>query len=211
MPTLQQQVMALYVAYYDRAPDAGGLQYWLDQAQGGMSLNQISAGFAAHPRFEQDYGGLTNAQIAARLYQNVLHREGDTGGLAYWSAQLQSHPTSDVVLAFVYSALSVDLSAALANGSLTLADYSLAYERQNVIYNLLHASQQFVEAFGSQTTPTATPDNLSQDAAYQAAISVLNAIDSDPNAVYTQSAQLASLIGQPDAMAQVMALLGQTV
>ncbi len=50
MPTLQQQVMALYVAYYDRAPDAGGLQYWLDQAQGGMSLNQISAGFAAHPR-----------------------------------------------------------------------------------------------------------------------------------------------------------------
>jgi len=207
MPTLQQQVMALYVAYYDRAPDAGGLQYWLDQAQGGMSLNQISAGFAAHPRFEQDYGGLTNAQIAARLYQNVLHREGDTGGLAYWSAQLQSHPTSDVVLAFVYSALSVDLSAALANGSLALADYSLAYERQNVIYNLLHASQQFVDAFGSQTAPTATPDNLSQDTAYQAAISVLNAIDSDPNAVYTQSAQLASLIGQPDAMAQVVALL----
>jgi len=120
---------------------------------------------------------------------------------------LQSHPTSDVVLAFVYSALSVDLSAALANGSLALADYSLAYERQNVIYNLLHASQQFVDAFGSQTAPTATPDNLSQDTAYQAAISVLNAIDSDPNAVYTQSAQLASLIGQPDAMAQVVALL----
>jgi len=37
---------------------------------------------------------------------------------------------------------------------------------------------------------------------------LLHAIDSDPNAVYTQSAQLASLIGQPDAMAQVVALLG---
>jgi len=205
--TLQEQLISLYVAYYDRAPDLEGLNYWLGGVAAGDSLSLISANFAAHPRFMQEYGDLTNQQIAQKLYQNMLHHEGDTDGIRYWAEQLGSKPVSDVVLNFITAALNVDLSAALGAGSLALADYTLAYQRQNVVYNLLAASQQFLDTFGNQTVPTAEPNNLSQDAAYQAAVSVLNAIDSDLNAVYAQSAQLASLIGQPDAMAQVVAWL----
>jgi len=204
---LREQVLALYIAYYDRAPDAAGLQYWLDQASAGLSLNQISAGFAQHPRFAQEYGGLDNAQIAAKLYQNVLHRDGDTAGIAYWTDELQSKPLPDVVASFTSSALSVDLQAMLANGSLSVADYTTAYQRQKVLDNLLQASEQFLNLFGDATTPKAAPSQLDQDPAYQAAISVLGHIDADLNAVYDQSAQLATLVGQADAMQAVVVLL----
>ena len=71
--SVRDKMLALYIAYYDRAPDAAGLQYWLAQAQAGVSMNDISAGFASHPRFAQEYGGLTNDQIAAKLYTCLLY------------------------------------------------------------------------------------------------------------------------------------------
>jgi len=95
----------------------------------------------------------------------------------------------------------------LAKGSLTVADYSVAYQRQKVLDNLLKASEQFLSLFGSATTPKAAPDQVAQDPAYQAAIKVLNPIDSDLNAVYVQYDQIAKLVGLPDAMQQVVALL----
>ena len=52
--SVRDKMLALYIAYYDRAPDAAGLQYWLAQAQAGVSMNDISAGFASHPRFAQE-------------------------------------------------------------------------------------------------------------------------------------------------------------
>ena len=76
-----------------------------------------------------------------------------------------------------------------------------------MLENLLQASEQFLSLFGSATNPTATPDKVAQDPAYQAAVSVFNPIDSDTNAVYVQHDQIAKLVGQPDAMQQVVALL----
>ncbi len=205
--SLQEQVISLYVAYYDRAPDLDGLNYWMARLEDGDTLSQISAGFAAHPRFGQEYGNLTNTQIAEKLYQHMLHRDGDSSGIAYWTEQLDTRPVSDVVLSFVTAALNIDLSAALGDGSLALSDYTLAYQRQNVVYNLLAASQQFLDTFGNATTPTAAHDQLASDPAYQAAIAVLNAVDSDLNAVYAQTQQIATLVGLADEMQAVVALL----
>jgi hypothetical protein len=205
---LHDQVLALYIAYYDRAPDAAGLQYWENQAQAGMTLNQISAGFAAHPRFAQEYGGLNETQIAAKIYQNVLHRAGDTAGIAYWANEIKAKPLSEVVVSFVASALMVDLEGALTTGSLTAGAYALAYERQKVLDNLMLASEQFLSLFGNATNPTAAADVLVQDAAYQAAISVLNHVDHVTNAVFDQRDQMLVLVGQADAMQQVVTILG---
>ena len=208
LTSVREKMLALYIAYYDRAPDAAGLQYWLNQAQAGASLNDISAGFASHPRFAQEYGGLSNDQIAAKLYINLLHRPGDSTGLAYWSNELQSKPLSEVVASFTTIALDVNLSAALAQGSLTAAEYTVAYERQKVMKNLLTASEQFISTFGTATTPTYAPASVAQDPAYQAAISVLKNVDTDLNAVYDQRDQFVTLVGQADAMQQLTILLG---
>ncbi len=83
-------VARLYFAYFLRIPDYGGLQYWTGQARAGASLESISAQFAASPEFASRYGALSNAQFVTLVYNNVLGRAPDAGGLAYWTSQLDT-------------------------------------------------------------------------------------------------------------------------
>ena len=39
-------ITGLYVAYFDRAPDPAGLQFWIDQLDNGRDFNTISQDFA---------------------------------------------------------------------------------------------------------------------------------------------------------------------
>jgi hypothetical protein len=94
-------VARLYFAYLLRIPDYGGLQYWIGQFRGGMSLSAISQAFANSPEFNARYGALTNAGFVALVYQNVLGRAPDAGGLAYWVNQLNAGMTrGDMMVAF---------------------------------------------------------------------------------------------------------------
>jgi len=85
-------VARLYFAYFDRIPDQVGLQYWIAQYKAGMSLDAISEVFATSPEFQITYGPLTNTQFVTLLYHNVLGREPDPIGLAYWTNQLNTGP-----------------------------------------------------------------------------------------------------------------------
>ena len=51
MATQQQisDITALYIGYFDRAPDPAGLQFWIDQIDNGRPFNTIAADFAASP------------------------------------------------------------------------------------------------------------------------------------------------------------------
>ncbi|MBY0238989.1 MAG: DUF4214 domain-containing protein [Burkholderiaceae bacterium] len=87
------QIYRLYQAAFDRMPDAGGLGYWIAQRDKGATLDAIAAGFAASAEFHAMMGAApSGAEVAARLYQHVLHRAPDAAGLAYWSAVLGSQP-----------------------------------------------------------------------------------------------------------------------
>ena len=70
-------VTNIYQSYLGRAPDAQGLQYWL---QSGQSLAQIKANILASSEY--------NSRITAinYLYQNLLGRPADTQGLNYWAS-----------------------------------------------------------------------------------------------------------------------------
>jgi hypothetical protein len=83
-------VARLYFAYFQRVPDYAGLQYWIGRYKGGMSLNAISQQFAASAEFVSKYGALNNAQFVTLVYQNVLGRQPDASGLAFWTGQLDS-------------------------------------------------------------------------------------------------------------------------
>jgi hypothetical protein len=81
-------VVRLYFAYFRRIPDYDGLMYWVnDLAQGG-SLLGISNAFATSAEFIDTYGSLDNAAFATLVYQNVLGRDPEAGGLTYWTDQL---------------------------------------------------------------------------------------------------------------------------
>ena len=86
----------LYVAFFNRVPDADGLGYWIGQLRGGMTINQIADLFyAAGVQYSALTGysaSMSNADFVNVVYRNVLGRsEGaDAEGLAYWSARLDS-------------------------------------------------------------------------------------------------------------------------
>jgi hypothetical protein len=81
-------VTRLYRAYFLRIPDHGGLTYWLQRRGQGASLASISASFATSSEFRNRYGGLTSSQFVSLVYNNVLGRQPDGAGLAYWTGRL---------------------------------------------------------------------------------------------------------------------------
>ncbi|HBO8085897.1 TPA: DUF4214 domain-containing protein [Pseudomonas aeruginosa] len=93
----QSDLAELYTTFFDRAPDAGGLAYWVAQVEGGQItlaqvaenwLNEQPEGMSKFP------SGQTDAQFIEAMYNNLLGRAPDTGGSQYWLDQLQSGAVS---------------------------------------------------------------------------------------------------------------------
>jgi methionine-rich copper-binding protein CopC len=84
----------LYVAFFNRIPDADGLSYWIGQKTGGLSVDQIAESFySAGVQFSSLTGfssTMTNVAFVNVVYKNVLGRPdgADAQGLAYWSGKL---------------------------------------------------------------------------------------------------------------------------
>ena len=83
-------IRRLYKAYYLRDADAGGLQYWRNEAAAGMDIWRISDHFAASNEFVERYGSLSDRQFIGLVYQNVMGRAADSGGERYWLDRLRS-------------------------------------------------------------------------------------------------------------------------
>lgn len=88
-------LIELYVAYFNRVPDAEGLGYWIDQLKTGQSLEQIGKSFydaAVQYSSLTGYSAtMTNADFVRLIYKNVLGRTSvDQQALDYWTGALAS-------------------------------------------------------------------------------------------------------------------------
>jgi Ca2+-binding RTX toxin-like protein len=82
-------VYRLYQATLDRVPDAAGQAGWTELlATDARTLAGVAAGFVGSAEFQSVYGALSNAAFVELLYQNVLGRAADAGGLAGWTNAL---------------------------------------------------------------------------------------------------------------------------
>jgi len=86
-------VARLYFAYFLRIPDYGGLNFWILRHRGGESLTTISDQFAQSAEFAAQYGPIDDSEFVKRVYQNVLGRPPDPGGLEHWVGQLAAGMT----------------------------------------------------------------------------------------------------------------------
>jgi len=93
------QAYRLYQAAFDRIPDAAGLGFWISALDHGTSLQTVAHGFTASAEFQSLYGAsISDAQYVSQLYHNVLHRDGEPSGAAFWLDVLQHGHTRDEVL-----------------------------------------------------------------------------------------------------------------
>ncbi len=105
-----QSLVELYLAFFGRLPDADGLDYWIGKRADGMSLAQISDSFyqvAITSDFTALTGyaaGMDDRTFVTKIYENVLGRSPDAGGLNFWSALLSQKSRGEVVLSMLLSA-----------------------------------------------------------------------------------------------------------
>ncbi len=81
-------VLRLYHAFFDRDPDLDGAKYWIDLADDGMTLDHIADNFAMSDEFRLMYDHPNHDEFITAIYLNVLNRQPDETGLAYWHGLL---------------------------------------------------------------------------------------------------------------------------
>ena len=93
------QVVRLFEAALDRAPDQAGLNFYVAALRGGQSLADIARGFVASPEFGARFGtGLSDDAYVGRLYANVLGRAASDAELAFYREGLNAGLTREQVL-----------------------------------------------------------------------------------------------------------------
>ena len=85
------QIIELYIAYFNRAPDAVGLLFWANAFAEGTSLSQMATLFIDQDETRATYpASLTNSEVAGIVYSNVLGRAPDEAGFNFWVNALNS-------------------------------------------------------------------------------------------------------------------------
>ena len=94
----EEEITQLYVATFNRAPDAAGLNYWMNDS-GLTSLEDIASSFFQSQEAQTLYGdAVTTQDMVSAAYQNLFGREADSAGLNYWTEQIDSGNISETLM-----------------------------------------------------------------------------------------------------------------
>ena len=209
--SVQQEVLGLYAALYNRAADFDGYPYWVgidgQQSDSGgvtvanagttaVTLNDaqvLGQEFRQYAGYvlQSNYASLTDSQFINALYVNIAGNAGDPGGVAYWQGLLAqaegANPTAAQIQAaraglvgqFVHDLIDFDLTPGAAALGLTAAQYQEAQTRQAIINDKIAVSLAYLN-ISQQTGGSILDVDSVGDAAYNAAVAVIQRVTSDP-------------------------------
>lgn len=81
----------VYVAYYGRPGDPAGVGWWAEQlAAAGGDLTAIIQQFGYSDEFNDEYGSLGYGELIDTIYRQMLNREPDDAGRAFYLERLES-------------------------------------------------------------------------------------------------------------------------
>ena len=129
----------MYIAYFDRAPDAEGLFYWGTRLADGMTMEEIARSF-----FTQDESVAAfpdpgdSAALVDAAYRNLLERDPDAEGRAYWIEALNDGDVSqaEFMLALISGARDNDAAGDDVRTITAKADLGLYYAAINGLSNV---------------------------------------------------------------------------
>lgn len=105
-------LIELYIAYFNRVPDATGLYFWATAVSNGKTLEEIAARFSASAENKTLYpDGSSNADLVTAVYNNILGRDPDADGLAHWLRGLDTGniPQEILILKLLAGAQGTDI------------------------------------------------------------------------------------------------------
>ena len=86
-------VFRVYDGLLERSPDVGGLSTWTETLVSGTNLTAVLSGFLSSIEYQSQFGGFSNAEFVARLYETSLGRTGSASEVNSWSALLDNGVT----------------------------------------------------------------------------------------------------------------------
>ena len=146
------QTFRLYQAAFNRAPDQGGLGYWMGIMDRGLSLQQVAASFVASAEFKTLYGANpTNADIVTRFYNNVLHRAPDPDGFKFWVNLLDTHAAdaAGVLAGFSESKENQDATVGTIQSGVSYLESGVSYPDTTHTFLLRSAYHQRINTPGT--------------------------------------------------------------
>ncbi len=119
-------VHKVYIAYYGRPADVGGLAYWaarLDHEGGNLSA--IIEAFANSYESQQLYGSLSTSQKITQIYEQLFGRDPDPAGLQFYTQMLATGKMTQasIMLNVLDGAQSTDLQ--LINGKVLQSEHAI--------------------------------------------------------------------------------------
>lgn len=160
-------IAELYIAYFGRAPDANGLNYWADQFASGMSLARIASNFSNSTEYRSVFGdGPDTHTFVATAYQNVLGRHPDAPGAIFWRSLLEAGGLSkeEFILQllggvkpasadriYLDQKLDIGVYYSIIKGLSDLADASRAMALYDGSEGSVHEVVQFIDSVSSDT------------------------------------------------------------
>lgn len=86
MAVTQTQINELYLAYFGRPGDTGGLAFYVGNPAN--TLASVAANFSASPESVALYGSNFGAAQINLIYQNLFSRDAEVAGQVYWSGEV---------------------------------------------------------------------------------------------------------------------------
>lgn len=84
-------VLELYTAYFNRASDTEGVDYWLNEMDvNEWTIDEVAQSFAEQDEYTAIYGSLDNSETVDTVYLNVLNRAATDADMEYWAEQLDN-------------------------------------------------------------------------------------------------------------------------
>lgn len=93
-----KSIIELYLAFFNRVPEADGLAYWISESKRGMSIEDMSENFYSaalrYPNLTGFTSSMSTTDFVRMIYKNVLGRDGVTAPsneeVEYWATEIRN-------------------------------------------------------------------------------------------------------------------------
>lgn len=155
MLTPKQSIAQLYVAYFNRAPEPLGFDFWCSVLDNPVTLTDIATDFATqeearlmYPLLE-DRGSDSVSNFLTQIYQNLFDRDPEGEGLAFWIGVIQGGADLGTILLEIMNGAS-EADRLVMDGKAIVAEYWVEAARDAVGYSLtdqaIDVSREAIEA-----------------------------------------------------------------